>query len=120
MRAPLARRWRFQKGICSIPAFCQTFHMRNLTATICLTIAVLFGSAGVSWSQDFQKGLAAAHSGDFATALREFTPLAEQGDASAQYYLGLMYDNGQGVLNSKCRMICSFETGGTHAFLAQE
>jgi len=52
--------------------------MRNLTATICLAVAVLIGSAGVSWSQDFQKGLAAAHSGDFATALREWKPLAKQ------------------------------------------
>jgi len=28
--------------------------MRNLTATICLTIAVLLGSAGMSWGADFQ------------------------------------------------------------------
>jgi uncharacterized protein len=51
----------------------------------------------VSWSQDFQKGLTAAKSGDFATALREWTPLAKQGNASAQYNLGLMYRNGWGV-----------------------
>ncbi len=71
--------------------------MRNLTATLCLTLAVLLGSAGMSVSQDFQVGLDAAERGDFATALRELTPLAEQGDASAQYNLGLMYDNGWGV-----------------------
>ena len=71
--------------------------MRNLTATICLTITVLLGSAGVSWSADFQKGLAAAQRGDFATALREWTPLAEQGDATAQNNLGVMYDKGEGV-----------------------
>jgi hypothetical protein len=29
--------------------------MKNLTATICQTIAVLLGSAGVSWGADFQK-----------------------------------------------------------------
>ena len=39
--------------------------MKNLTATICLTIAVLLGSAGMSWSADFQKGYAAARSGDY-------------------------------------------------------
>ena len=33
---------------------CDTPSMRNLTATICLTIAVLLGSVGVSWSADFQ------------------------------------------------------------------
>ena len=71
--------------------------MRNLTATICLTITVLLGSAGVSWSADFQKGLAAAQRGDFATALREWTPLAEQGGADAQFNLGFMYNNGRGV-----------------------
>jgi uncharacterized protein len=46
---------------------------------------------------DFQKGLTAAQSGDFATALREWEPLAKQGDASAQFNLGFMYDEGQGV-----------------------
>ena len=71
--------------------------MRHLTATICLTLAVLLGSAGVSESADFQKGLDAARSGDFATALREWKPLAEQGDAVAQYALGVMYRKGDGV-----------------------
>ena len=63
--------------------------MRNLTATICLAVALLLGSAGVSWSQDFQKGLAAYESGDYATALREWKPLAKQGDARAQIQSGL-------------------------------
>ena len=71
--------------------------MRNLTVTICLTIAVLLGSAGVSWSADFQKGVTAYESGDYATVLREWTPLAEQGNAVAQYNLGVMYENGRGV-----------------------
>ena len=71
--------------------------MKTLTTTICLTIAVLIGSAGVSWSADFQKGLTAYHSGDFATALREWTPLAEQGDTAALSSLGWMYQNGEGV-----------------------
>ena len=75
--------------------------MRHLTATICLAVALLLGSAGVSWSQDFQKGVAAYKSGDYATALREWTPLAEQGDAKAQYYLGGMYYQGHGVPQNK-------------------
>ena len=32
---------------------CDTLPMKNLTANICLTIAVLLGSAGMSWSADF-------------------------------------------------------------------
>lgn len=34
---------------------------------------------------------------DFAAALREWRPLAEQGHAEAQFYLGRMYANGEGV-----------------------
>ena len=71
--------------------------MRNLTATICLAVALLLGSAGVSWSQDYQKGLAAYKSGDYATALREWKPLAKQRDADVQFNLSFMYDHGRGV-----------------------
>ena len=46
---------------------------------------------------DFQKGLNAAEKGDFITALREWLPLAYQGDRDAQYNLGIIYDNGHGV-----------------------
>jgi len=46
---------------------------------------------------DFQKGLDAYERGDYATALKEWTPLAEQGNAYAQHNLGVMYSNGQGV-----------------------
>ena len=48
-------------------------------------------------SADFQKGLDAAKRGDYATALREWEPLAEQGHAAAQTLLGVMYENGKGV-----------------------
>jgi len=48
-------------------------------------------------AQDFQKGFAAYKAGDYATALQEWTPLAEAGDEVAQYNLALMYDYGEGV-----------------------
>ena len=51
----------------------------------------------VSWGADFAKGLSAYTNGDYEIALREWTPLAERGDAKAQYNLGVMYENGEGV-----------------------
>ncbi|WP_457646507.1 tetratricopeptide repeat protein [Profundibacter sp.] len=48
-------------------------------------------------AQDFDKGLAFSRNGDFAAAVKEWRPLAEQGHAVAQYNLGVMYDNGEGV-----------------------
>ena len=76
----------------------QNTPMRHLTTFICLTLAVLLGSVGTSWGADFNKGVAAYDSGDYATALREWRPLAEQGNADAQFNLGFMYDEGKGVL----------------------
>ena len=59
--------------------------------------AIVVALNGTAHAQDFDKGLAAAQSGDYATALQEWRPLAEQGNALAQYNLGFMYDNGYGV-----------------------
>ena len=60
-----------------------------------LILSTVLVAPGV-WA-GFVEGLNAASKGDYATALREWRPLAEQGDASAQFNLGLMYDKGQGV-----------------------
>lgn len=46
---------------------------------------------------DFEAGLKAYQSGDYAAALKEFQPLAEQGVRNSQYNLGLIYARGQGV-----------------------
>ena len=72
--------------------------MKRLAITFCLTISLAIGSFGVGWSGDFQKGADAYEKGDYATAFREWKPLADQGDASAQHNLGVMYDEGYGVL----------------------
>jgi len=52
--------------------------------------------SATAWA-GFDEGYAAYQKGDYATALQEWQPLAEQGNASAQYNLGWMYDNGKGV-----------------------
>jgi len=46
-------------------------------------------------AQDFDKGVAAYEAGDYTTALQEWQPLAEQGDAVAQMILGSMYKSGE-------------------------
>ena len=71
--------------------------MKRLIITLYLTICIALGSFGMGWSGDFQKGMEAYNKGDYATALKEWKPLAEGGDTDAQYNLGIMYDEGQGV-----------------------
>jgi uncharacterized protein len=51
----------------------------------------------ISSADPLEDGVAAYQHGDFATALRLFGPLAEQGDAPAQTNLGVMYEQGRGV-----------------------
>ncbi len=46
---------------------------------------------------DFQEGLEAYNSGNYLYAFDEFRALALNGDAAAQYRLGVMYTKGQGV-----------------------
>ncbi len=45
----------------------------------------------------FEEGETAFKRGDYATALRRWGPLAEQGDTMAQSNLGVMYEFGLGV-----------------------
>ena len=52
----------------------------------------------VSVFAGFDEGLNAYKRDDYATALKEWQPLADQGDASAQYSLGRLYEYGMGVL----------------------
>ena len=72
-----------------------TITMRRIAATLAVVGALLF-SAGFAWA-DWDDGVAAYNRGDFATALQEWRPLAEQGHALAQQYLGNMYATGRGV-----------------------
>ncbi len=61
-----------------------------------LALVLACALSAPAWA-GFDEGLAAYNRGDYKTALREFRPLAEQGDAAAQFYLGFMYETGQGV-----------------------
>ncbi len=65
-----------------------------LIAALCAGFTL--GLTAPAWA-GFDEGMAAYDRGDYATALREWYPLAEQGDAEAQFNLGLMYRKGLGV-----------------------
>ena len=77
----------------------------NHLYSLVLTAAMLVGSVSVATAQDFQKGLSAYNAGDYTTALQEWTPLADQGDAFAQYNLGQMYRRGDGVLQDDAEAV---------------
>ena len=70
---------------------------KPVTFLLALTFLFLFGCSSVVFADDLQDGLDAAVRGDYKTAYKLWLPLAEQGDAEAQYNLGVMYEHSLGV-----------------------
>jgi TPR repeat protein len=68
---------------------------RRLLASATVALVLMLGGGAVA--ADFQAGVDALKHGDYAKAVTEFRPLANQGMASAQTNLGLMYSRGWGV-----------------------
>lgn len=69
----------------------MTRRLASLLVALALSLATMPARA------DFESGLEAYTVGSFEQAAREWQPLAEQGDAAAQYHLGLLYEEGQGL-----------------------
>ena len=71
-----------------------------------LLAAALCGSTAMA---GLDEGLNALHRNDFAAAAKELRPLAERGDAEAQYRIGLMYEYGKGYPQDKTQGIVWFK-----------
>ncbi len=62
-----------------------------------IAVLLLAALAGTAVAGPYEDAVSAHERGDYATALREFRVLADQGHADAQTFLGTMYRNGEGV-----------------------
>ena len=82
----------------------------------CVALALMFTPA-VGSAQNDVSGLAAYYSGDFATALRESRPLAEQGDAGSQSILGNMYSRGEGVPQDYTEAVVWYRKAAEQAYV---
>ena len=69
--------------------------MRNVIKAA--VVALVLALAAPVIAQDYEAGVAAYNRGDYAAALGEFRALAEQGHATAQTNLGIMYHDGLAV-----------------------
>src|SRR4051812_7766262 len=58
---------------------------------------IMLAIPGAAVADDWSDAAAAYERQEYATALRLWRPLAEQGNADAQFDLGGMYETGQGV-----------------------
>ena len=69
-------------------------HLPRTILSLCLLLLAL---PGIGLAGPVDDGLEAYKRGDHEAASALWRPLAEKGDASAEFYLGLFYRNGQGV-----------------------
>jgi uncharacterized protein len=80
----------------------------KLNHILAVVILVLSFTESVA-AGPLEDAAAAVKRRDYATAVRLIRPLAEQGDASAQYTLGVFYDNGLGVPQDHIRSYMWFD-----------
>lgn len=73
--------------------------MTKLVKFICIAAVASLSSisSNISLAEDAKKGLQFAVKGDYRKAVDIWLPLAEEGDAEAQYYMGVVYKDGLGV-----------------------
>ena len=64
--------------------------MKKLIVSLGLALTLSFGAT-------FNEGVEAFEKGDYKTALSIFEDLSSTNNSEAQYYLGFLYYNGQGV-----------------------
>ncbi len=80
-------------------------------------VAMIFSSPGVA---GLPEGLEALKRGDYVTASKELRPVAERGDAEAQYRLGLMYEFGKGFAVDKAQSMAWLGKAATQGHASAE
>src|SRR5690606_21311553 len=73
--------------------------MKGFTPLLCLSLALASvpSQADTTNLDALQQGYVAYEAADYAAALQRWRPLAEAGNAKAQYGLGLLHAHGQGI-----------------------
>jgi hypothetical protein len=85
-----------------MPADVLHFASHHRAAALLALSAILFCSPAVAGLSEGYDALARK---DYARAMKEYRPLAERGNAEAQYRVGRMYEFGQGVSQDKAQGI---------------
>lgn len=82
-----------------------------------MALGVLLGTLVIATTvhaDTYSDAFAAAERGNYEQALSLFTPLAEQGNAQAQFNLALMYHGGLGVKRSEQQAVAWYQRAATN------
>ena len=83
-----------------------------------LIVVVLLCTTSLAYA-GFDEGFDAYKKGNYAVALKEFKKVAEKGNASAQFGIGRMYDNGEGVPQSYKQAVVWYTKAAEHGMMAK-
>jgi uncharacterized protein len=79
-----------------------------------------FGLFGPAMAGPYEDGEAAYERGDYATAIRYWRPLADDGNAAAQTIVGAMYAAGQGVPQDYAQAFFWARKAADHGYIAAQ
>ena len=71
--------------------------MKAITGILFPAVMIAVSFSGAVLAADFERGQEAFRAGDYSRALEVWQPLAREGNANAQFALGLMHEYGRGV-----------------------
>jgi len=81
-------------------------------------LALIVGAVSfAAFAQDFDAGLHAYEQQDYATAMKEWRPLAEKGNDMAQFNLGLLFYDGKGTVQDYAEAAQWFERAANQGYV---
>ncbi len=90
--------------------------MKHSIKSLLATLVVSLSLAAPVLAGPAEDAEAAYKRGDYATTLRLMRPLAEQGNAGAQWLIGMMYLSGQGVPKDYAKAMALLRKSGEQGF----
>ena len=85
-----------------------------------LILALYFLAWGAGAYAGLQEGLDAYRGGDYPAALKELTPLADKGEAAAQFTLGAMNNFGRGVRQDYAKAVMWYRKAAEQGYVAAQ
>ena len=85
--------------------------------------ALLLATAAPAWADNtaqFEQAMAAYNAGNYKQAFHLLQPLAQQGDAEAQFNLGVMYEKGQGVAQDYQQALVWYQKAANQEYAAAQ
>lgn len=86
---------------------------KRIFATAGMLLGMVVGATTVQ-ADSYSDAFAAAERGHYDQALSLFTPLAEQGNAQAQFNLALMYHGGLGVKRNEQQAVAWYQRAASN------